>query len=130
MHFHRSPYPYDRKHTSQAALALPAAQAGFEAEQEYLHTLCLLSPEQQQRYKDRLQHLIRFLAVAAHDENTCVLSPLLRQAEFEAEQEYLHTLSFLSPEEQQRYKDRQQISLRAATIHDPTHAPLHVSVTG
>lgn len=32
------------------------------------------------------------------------------QAEFEAEQEYLHTLSFLSPEEQQRYKDRQQIS--------------------
>ncbi|GAX81956.1 hypothetical protein CEUSTIGMA_g9384.t1 [Chlamydomonas eustigma] len=32
------------------------------------------------------------------------------QAEFDAEQEYLQTLSLLSPEQQQRWKDRQSIS--------------------
>ena len=35
---------------------------------------------------------------------------LLSQAEFDAEREYLQTISLLSPEEQQRYKDRQSIS--------------------
>ena len=32
------------------------------------------------------------------------------KAEFDAEQEYLKTLSYLSPEEQQRYTDRQGVS--------------------
>lgn len=31
---------------------------------------------------------------------------LLLQAEFEAEQEYMKTLSYLSEEQQQKYKDR------------------------
>ena len=31
------------------------------------------------------------------------------QAEFQAEQEYLQTLSFLSPAEQQKYKERQGV---------------------
>jgi hypothetical protein len=33
-----------------------------------------------------------------------------KQAEFEAEQEVMKTMSYLSPEEQQRYKERQSIS--------------------
>jgi len=32
------------------------------------------------------------------------------QAEFDAEQEYLKTLSYLSPEDQQNYRDRQGVS--------------------
>ena len=32
------------------------------------------------------------------------------QAEFDAEQEYLKTLSYLSPEEQQKYTERQGVS--------------------
>ena len=32
------------------------------------------------------------------------------QQEFEAEQDYLKTLSYLSTEEQQKYKDRQSVS--------------------
>ena len=32
------------------------------------------------------------------------------QAEFDAEQEYLRTLSYLSPEDQQKYRDRQGVS--------------------
>ena len=31
------------------------------------------------------------------------------QAEFQAEQEYLKTLSYLSPEEQERFKERQGV---------------------
>lgn len=33
----------------------------------------------------------------------------LIQAEFQAEQEYLQTLSFLSPAEQEKYKERQGV---------------------
>lgn len=36
-------------------------------------------------------------------------SPLLK-AEFDAEREYLQTVSLLSPEQQQQYRDRQSIS--------------------
>ncbi len=32
------------------------------------------------------------------------------QAEFQAEQEYMRTMSYLSDAEQQKYKDRQSIS--------------------
>ena len=32
------------------------------------------------------------------------------QAEFDAEQEYLKTLSYLSPEDQQKYTERQGVS--------------------
>ncbi len=36
--------------------------------------------------------------------------PLVPQAEFDAEQEYLKTLSYLSPEDQQKHRDRQGVS--------------------
>ncbi len=39
---------------------------------------------------------------------SCVL--FLGQAEFEAEQEYIKTLSMLSEDEQRKYKERQSIS--------------------
>lgn len=35
---------------------------------------------------------------------------MLLQAEFDAEQEYIKTLSYLSPEEQQKHRDRQGVS--------------------
>jgi hypothetical protein len=45
-------------------------------------------------------------AACKYDPRDCTDGPLLLQAEFEAEQEYMKTLSYLSEEQQQKYRDR------------------------